>query len=196
VYSCSGYVLAGRCVLLRSARQQLAEKAASSYDALLKPVEKQFEQLVEMIVAGNDLTPLLSRDILYKPYDLTPDFARLKDEKHLDLLLNEQGIHQLHLPKLERKKGTPIVFGIFDHHEAFLVDVAPHGDWSSDRLARISYSTWPQRHFFRLPIDGLVDDQGVQITLTDEQRVFVRNNAINTPIEIEKGFLCAQERAD
>src|SRR5271165_2738437 len=30
-YSCSGYVLAGRCVLLRSARQQLAEKAASSY---------------------------------------------------------------------------------------------------------------------------------------------------------------------
>lgn len=157
-------------------------------DALLKPVEKQFEQLVEMIVAGNDLTPLLSPDILYKPYELTPDFARLKDEKHLDLLLNEQGIHHLHLPTLERKKGTPIVFGIFDHHEAFLVDVASHDDWSSDRLARISYSTWPQRHFFRLPIGGLVDDQGVQITLTDEQRVFVRNNAINTPIEIEKGI--------
>src|ERR1700693_2985791 len=31
VCSCSGYVLAGRCVLLRPARQQLAEKAASSY---------------------------------------------------------------------------------------------------------------------------------------------------------------------
>jgi hypothetical protein len=29
--SCSGYILAGRRVLLRSARQQLAEKAASSY---------------------------------------------------------------------------------------------------------------------------------------------------------------------
>ena len=61
-------------------------------DALLKPVEKQFERLVEMIVAGDDLTPLLSPDILYKPYELTPDFARLKDEKHLDLLLNEQGM--------------------------------------------------------------------------------------------------------
>jgi hypothetical protein len=34
----------------------------------------------------------------------------------------------------------------------------------------------------------LVDDRSVQITLTDEQRVFVRNNAINTPIEIEKGI--------
>jgi hypothetical protein len=159
-------------------------------DALLEPFEKEFDRLTEMIVAGEDLTSLLSRDIIYKPYELKPDFMQLKDEKHLDLLLNEQGIHHLHLPTLERKKGTPIVFGIFDRHEAFLLDVAPHDDWSSDRLARISYNNWPQRHFFRLAIDRLVDHQGAPITLTDQQRVSVRNNAINTPIEIEKDLYC------
>ena len=50
-------------------------------DALLKPVEKQFEQLVEMIVAGDDLTPLLSPNILYKPYELTPDFRAAEGRK-------------------------------------------------------------------------------------------------------------------
>jgi hypothetical protein len=157
-------------------------------NALLEPFEEQFDNLIEMIVAGEDLTHLLSRDIVYKPYELKPDFSALKDQKHLDLLLNEQGIHHLHLPKLERKEGTPILFAIFERYDAFLVDVARHDDWSSDRLARISYSNWPQRHFFRLRIDGLVDDQGAQITLTDQQRVSVRNSAINTPIEIDKGL--------
>jgi hypothetical protein len=159
-----------------------------SNDPLIKPFEKQFDRLMDMIGAGEDLTPLLSRAVLYKPYELKPNFARLKDERHLDLLLNEQGIHHLHLPTLEQKKGTPIVFGIFDRHEAFLLDVAPNDDWSSDRLARISYSNWPQRHFFQLQIDGLADNQGTRITLTDQQRVSVRNNAINTPIEIDNGL--------
>jgi hypothetical protein len=157
-------------------------------DALLAPFETQFDSLVEMIAAGEDLNDLLSRDIVYKPYELKPDLAKLKDQKHLDLLLNEQGIHHLHLPTLERKKGTPILFGIFERQGAFLLDVATHDDWSTDRLARISYSNWPQRHFLKLPIDGLADDQGVRVSLKDHERVFVRNNAVNAPIEIEKGL--------
>ena len=162
-------------------------KRKQNADPLLEPFKEEFQRLTEMIAAGEDLSFLLSRDVVYKPYELNPDFARLKDEKHLDLLLNEQGIHHLHLPTLERKKGTPIVFGIFYLREAFLLDVAPHDDWSSDRLARISYSNWPQRHFLRMFITGLVGHQGNPIALSDEQRVSVRNNAINTPIEIDKG---------
>lgn len=95
-------------------------KRKQSADPLLEPFKEEFQPLTEMIAAGEDLSSLLSRDVLYKPYELNPDFARLKDEKHLDLLLNERGIHHLHLPTLERKKGTPIVFGIFYLREAFL----------------------------------------------------------------------------
>ena len=86
------------------------------------------------------------------------------------------------------KERNAIVFAIFDRHEVFLLDVARHDDWGSDRLARISYRNWPQQHFLRIPMTGLTDGQGNSITLTDEQRVYVRNNAINTPIEIEKGL--------
>jgi hypothetical protein len=57
------------------------------------------------------------------------------------------------------------------------------------------YDNWPQRHFVRMPIDALVDRQGAEITLTDQQRVSVRNNAVNTPTEIEKGIFVAQEQA-
>jgi hypothetical protein len=148
-------------------------------DALYAPVKSQFSELVRIITAGEDLLSLglLSPGVVRKPYELEPDYFRLSREGHLDLLLNEQGIHHLHLPGLERKKDTPIVFAIFEPVNAFLLDLARHDDYQTDRLARISYGNWPERHFHRLPIDALTGGEGNQIDLKDQQRTTVRNNA-------------------
>jgi hypothetical protein len=64
-------------------------------DALYAPVKSEFKELTRMIAAGEDLLSrnLLSSRIVRKPYELTPNYSKLKREEHLDLLLNEQGIH-------------------------------------------------------------------------------------------------------
>jgi hypothetical protein len=164
-----------------------------SDDTLFSPHRKEFDKLIGMIIDGEDLTDLLSSRINEKPYQLEPDYASLGKEKHLDLLLNEQGIHHLHLPGLKNKRGSPILFAIFEQSDAFFLDIAAHDDWSTDRLARISYRNWNQRHFRVLPMDGLCDDQGNAISLQDWQRVNVRNNAVNCPIELAAGLFVSPQ---
>jgi hypothetical protein len=158
--------------------------------ALYEPVKSEFAELIRIIEMGRDLLTigLLSSAVVRKPYELKPDYSDLNGEDHLDLLLNEQGIHHLHLPGLAGKRGTPIVFGIFELDYAVLLDVARHDDYQTDRLAKISYGNWPGRHYVRMPIDRLVDGQGSTIDLKDQQRVGVRNNAVNTPIKIGDGI--------
>ena len=71
-----------------------------------------------MIATGKELTDLLSSRLKQKPYELEPDFEKLKEEKHVDLLLNEQGIYHLHLPGLKSQENTPILFCIFEIESA------------------------------------------------------------------------------
>jgi hypothetical protein len=102
-------------------------------DALYTPVKSEFKELTKMIATGEDLLTrnLLSSRIVRKPYELTPNYSKLQREEDLDLLLNEQGINHLHLPGLERKRGTPILFAIFEATHAFLLDLASHDDYQT-----------------------------------------------------------------
>jgi hypothetical protein len=168
---------------------ELSERMQTD-EALYAPVKSEFAELTKMIAAGEDLLghKLLSPAIVRKPYELKPDYSRLTREDHLDLLLNEQGIHHLHLPGLQRKKGTPIVFAIFEPACAFFLDLARHDDYQTDRLARISYANWPGQHFRKIMADGLTDGKGNEIDLKDQQRTFIRNGAINCPIKVTDGL--------
>jgi|SRR5580704_2229935 hypothetical protein len=101
-------------------------KLTETNDALYAPVKSEFAELIRFIEAGEHLLSrnLLSSGFIRRPYDLQPDYSKLNGEDHLDLLLDEQGIHHLHLPGLERTKGTPIVFAIFEPAHAFILDLA------------------------------------------------------------------------
>jgi hypothetical protein len=112
----------------------------------------------------------------------------LNREEHLDLLLNEQGIHHVHLPGIRGKAGAPILFVIFEPAHAVFLDLARHDDYQTDRLARISYKNWPDRHFRKIMADRLVTDDGTQVDLKDQQRISVRNRAINSPIKVSDGL--------
>ncbi len=164
---------------------ELSERIRTN-DGLYAPVESQFRELVKIITNGEDLLSrkILSPGIVRKPYQLTPDCSHLNREDHLDLMLNEQGIHHLHLPGLERKKGAPIVFAIFDASHAFLLDLARHDEYQTDRFARISYENWPQRHFLNMKVDHFMDGKGNEIDLNDQQRTDARNDAINIGIKM------------
>jgi hypothetical protein len=165
---------------------ELSERIRAN-DALYGPVKSEFHDLTRSILNGEDLLfrNLLSQAVVRRPYELQPDYSRLNQESHVDLLLNEQGIHHLHLPGLQRKEGAPIVFAIFEPYQAVLLDLARHDDYQTDRLARISYGNWPQRHFRKLMVDTLLDSEGNEIELNDQHRTGVRNNAINSPIKID-----------
>ncbi len=128
-------------------------------DALYAPVKSEFNELTRIITIGEDLLSHQSSGIVRGPYELKPDYSRLNREEHLDLLLNEQGIYHLHLPGLQGEPGTPIVFAIFESAYAVLLDLAAHNDYQTDRLARISYANWPQRHFRKIA-DTLLDAKG------------------------------------
>jgi hypothetical protein len=93
---------------------ELSERKRTD-DALYAPVKSGFNELTRIITTGEDLLSrkLLSPGVVRKPYELRPDYSRPNREEHLDLLLNEQAIHHLHLPGLERKEGAPIVFRNF-----------------------------------------------------------------------------------
>jgi hypothetical protein len=164
---------------------ELSERIRTN-DELYERVESHLRDLAKIITDGEDLLSrnVLSPAIVRKPYELSPDFSDLNHEGHLDLLLNEQGIHNLHLPGLEPKKGAPIVFAIFEPSLAFLLDLAGHDEYQTDRFARISSGNWPDRHFRKIHADALVDGKGNEINLNDQQRTDVRNRAINTPIKI------------
>jgi hypothetical protein len=168
---------------------KLSQRVATN-DALYALVKSEFDELTRIIRSGEDLLSagLLSSVVVRKPYELKPNYSNLNGGDHLDLLLNEQGIHHLHLPGLAGKKGTPIVFAIFERDCAFLLDLAAHDDYQTDRLARISYANWPERHYRKMPIDRLEDAKGNQVDLKDHHRIMVRNRACNTPIKISDGL--------
>ena len=110
------------------------------------PVHRQgLDQLIEKIENGTDIAPHLSRGILcgFKPKDPTKPKALLK-RPDLDLLLNDWGIHHLHISTKLDKDGfverrpshppRPLLFGIFRPDAAYLIDLMQHGDWTHTHL--------------------------------------------------------------
>jgi hypothetical protein len=99
--------------------------------------------LIEKIGRGEVITPHLSRGILqgYKPAKPDAPKALLK-RRDLDLLLNDWGIHHLHVSTktdqdgfVERSKA--LLFAAFQPHDAYLIDLMEHGDWTHEHLIEV-----------------------------------------------------------
>ena len=119
---------------------ELSERIRTD-DALYAPVKSELKELTRMIAAGEDLLSrnLLSSRIVRKPYELTPNYSKLKREEHLDLLLNEQELTTCTCPGWNANAVHQLAISEPTH--AFLLDLASHDDYQTDRLARISYGT-------------------------------------------------------
>lgn len=95
----------------------------------------------------------------------------------LDLLLNDWGIHHLHLSATETT--GPLLFAAFKDNDAYLIDILSHGKWVHDSLCKIMVREWPEAELlYEMP-----DLTGQ--TLSNEERLKYRNLHINVCVDID-----------
>jgi hypothetical protein len=141
-------------------------------------LEMGLEIIKKKIRNGEDLRPHLSRKIENLDYN--------------DALLNDWGIHHLHLGTSLNASGFitgtgPLVFARFDNERAFLINVMEHDNWSRQELIRILHENWPDSiSSFRL-------DRIRKLTYvpSDTDIKDLRQAKIQTFVQLEEGVVYA-----
>ncbi len=108
------------------------------------------EALLANLVRGDDVNAHLSYDVM-QGYCLHRPGR--KDGPDFDLMLNEWGIHHLHLDQAPGKGGfrarsEELLYAIIGRGVAFVLAVAPHGAWTSRRLIEATVQSWPNQKLF------------------------------------------------
>jgi hypothetical protein len=106
------------------------------------------DALIAEISTGADLQPHLSRamTIGYQAPQTGP--KKLLAQRDLDLLLNDWGVHHLHLSTTVEADGFvtrtgPLLFAVFRPDDAYLVDIFKHGSWSDRGVVETIVREWP-----------------------------------------------------
>jgi len=108
------------------------------------------EALLASLARGDEVNAHLGHDVM-QGYCLHPPGR--KDGPDFDLLLNEWGIHHLHLDQAPGKGGfrartKELLYVILGRGVAFVLTVAPHGAWTSRRLIEVTVQSWPKQGLF------------------------------------------------
>lgn len=146
-------------------------------------------EIERKLSSSEDLTPHLSRGILnsfVSPPNRSPNLAQRGD---LDLLLNDWGLHHLHLGTQIESDGFvertgPLLFAAIIGQQAYLIDIKPHGAWVDTELIATSVREWPHAHI-ALEMKGVL---GLSYYPTDGERKKLRQAGINCPIEVDGKF--------
>jgi hypothetical protein len=160
----------------------------------LPPREQVYlEKLIEKIEIGDYLASHLSRGISNGFVEGSSKKVKknLRQRVDLDLLLNDWGIHHIHLPNIFESDGFArrnpnfdsdlLLFAIFRNDAAYLIDVLPHGSSSDDRLVQITLQNWRDADLF-IKAPGILPSNQ-KISRTDRSRI--RSAGVNQPIEFE-----------
>ena len=95
-------------------------------------------RIEHLIRTGAQITPYLS--------------SRIKQLDYFDDMLNDWGIHHLHLGDTYETKGASagfvkrtkaLLYAIFTHTDAYFIDVREHGDWTTQEIMEIVHDNWP-----------------------------------------------------
>ena len=140
---------------------------------IIPEYEKGLRFLEEKIRKGDTLTPHLSRKIL--------------DADSQDGLLFDFGVYHLHLGEREDSRHAgliegreKILYAVFTDDIAFFICIDSHGRWGDLELLRIIQAEFPQV----LEKWEMKDVTALTFYPTESERVELRKNGINTPIEI------------
>jgi hypothetical protein len=92
-------------------------------------------EIEQRSIAGETLVPFLHRRLRKKP-------------AYNDGMLNEWGIHHLHLGSTPRADGhvagsDEVLCVLVRAEDLYMIDLHPHRDWSNDRLVQIVHDEWP-----------------------------------------------------
>lgn len=145
------------------------------------PLSQQsaLSRIAEVVRAGGDLNPYLSRDL------------RKKDRvfKAHDGLLNEAGFHHFHLGAGLDGKGMitgtdELLFAHVDDDAVRFLDVFTHDDFVDERPFQIAQRNWPLL-FEPWRID--MGRSGFDEALSDEERSLLRKRRVNRLLIAENG---------
>lgn len=144
----------------------------------------QINKIIDKIKNGGDISPHLSRRVL-TGYSLPQKTKKLHNRKDLDMLLNDWGIHHLHISDVIDSdgfviRGDLLLFVIFLDDNAFLLDLATHKSWMNTHLVEVAVNNWPQQELF-YELKGISPPT---TAITDADRKKMRNVGVNVFIEV------------
>jgi len=131
--------------------------------------------IISKLEDGIDVTPHLSRSIRHGFIPHKP--SRKWRRPDLDLMLNDWGIHHLHLSMTLEEDGFttrtgPLLFAMFRPGAAYLIDIIEHGGWTRDEVFKTVVDEWPDHGLF-WELKGVTPPKE---PLTEQQRKNLRNN--------------------
>jgi len=145
------------------------------------------DEIVAKLRGGEDITPHLSRGIkvAYQSQRKAQQLP-LGKRRDLDLLLNDWGVHHLHLStEIEAdgfvKRTTSLLFAIFKPNDTYLIDIVDHGGWTREHVIRAIANEWPMAGI----VYQLVGVVGLSRTVSDPDRKRLRNAGINCFCEFD-----------
>jgi hypothetical protein len=102
-------------------------------------------------------------------------------------LLNDWGIHHLHLSEVDRGDGFVVrtgdlLFAVFRRNDAYLLDILGHGGWTDESLVEIAVSNWPHSGLFQH-----VPNMTLQSPVSEDLRKKLRDSGIYTPVQLPTG---------
>jgi hypothetical protein len=175
----------GRLIVASS--RQVLRSGAFDANPIAKERETAIGQIIGDIESGSPLTKYLSRGIRFG-FALPPDPQKkqLNRRRELDLLLNDWGIHHLHIstevgPDGFVKRGEPIIFAIFKPDRAYLIDIMKHGDWTNEQVVRTIIDSWPNDRLAH-ELKGIV---GGGPCWSAQERAQLRGVGITTALSID-----------
>ena len=103
------------------------EYSDGGYSDVIKTIQQRAEK-------GDSLTPYLS--------------TRMSDPDYNDSMLNDRGIHHLHLGELVEgesfvERTGPLLFVRITEKDFYILNVLEHGQWSNQLLVKIVHDNWP-----------------------------------------------------
>lgn len=141
-------------------------------------LQSGLDAVMQKIEQGIDIKPHLSVNIVQ------PDYH--------DALLNDWGIHHLHLGTEINAAGFvertgPVLFVRFDTTNAYLIDVMGHGSWTRQNLVRIIHRNWPES-ISRYRMSSTL---ALAQSLSDDDFRRLRRGHVQSFVEVEPGVVYA-----
>ena len=100
--------------------------------------------------------------------------------------MSEWNIHHLHLSAVIGPDGyvgrtKDLLFANFQHDDAYLIAIYPHGDWTRTDLGLISIRNWPDAGIFR-KLQGVL---GLAEPVAETELPALRNAGLTTLLEFD-----------
>lgn len=140
------------------------------------------EQIARMLEIGVEVTPHLSRNVIHGYQE---NVTGKKFHKDLDLMLNDWGVHHLHLSTHIEDDGFvertgPLLFAFIKNHDAYLIDIMDHGNWVCRRIFETMVKEWPEAGLAH-EVKGVI---GLAREVSEADHKTLRAGYVNTFVEL------------